>query len=249
MIGRVWDTDVARVGPLLDTAADPAAAVTLAKFFQVRPGGYGEGDHFMGLSVGSIRRVVAPWTRVPCDPAAWLPLLRHRTHEYRLATLVVWAARAERGGPDERAALHLAYLANTDRIDNWDLVDVSCRAVVGGYLLTHDRRGLDRLAGSPSLWERRIAVVSTHAFLRAGESADAYRICARLLDDRSDLIHKAVGWTLREAGVRVGRDELRAFLDTHAATMPRTSLRYAIEHLPPEERRHYREDFGYRPGR
>jgi 3-methyladenine DNA glycosylase AlkD len=238
--------DVAGLGPLLAAAADPEAAATLARFFQVRPGGYGEGDHFIGLGVATIRRLVAPWVREPCAPAEWLPWLGHRTHEYRLATLVVWAERARRGGPDELTALHHAYLAHTDRVDNWDLVDVSCAAIVGGYLLTRDRAELDRLARSRSLWERRIAVISTHRFLRAGESADAYRLCDTLLDDPHDLIRKAVGWTLREAGRRCGPDGLRTFLDGRAGTMPRTSLRYAVEHFPAAERRHYREDFGYR---
>jgi 3-methyladenine DNA glycosylase AlkD len=149
------------------------------------------------------------------------------------------ADRAARGSAAEQTVIYQTYLANTDRVNNWDLVDVSCAPVVGGYLLKRDRGPLYRLAQSRSLWERRISVVSTHRFIRAGESADTYRVAAQLLGDDQDLIHKAVGWMLREAGKRVSRNELLAFLDQHAATMPRTMLRYAIEHLDPDLRQHY----------
>jgi 3-methyladenine DNA glycosylase AlkD len=132
-----------------------------------------------------------------------------------------------------------AYLGNTSYVNNWDLVDVSCGPIVGGYLLDRDRSPLYLLARSDLLWERRIATVSSQHFLSRGETADLYRLAEILLLDRHDLIHKAVGWSLREAGRRVDRDELRRFLDQHAATMPRTSLRYAIEHFDPAERQHY----------
>jgi 3-methyladenine DNA glycosylase AlkD len=125
-------------------------------------------------------------------------------------------------------------------VNNWDLVDAGAPEIVGGYLLERERARLDRLADSAWLWDRRIAIVATHTFIRAGQSADTYRLALRLLADRHDLIHKAVGWMLREAGKRVDRAELLAFLDDHAAAMPPTMLRYAVEHLDPILRAHYR---------
>ena len=176
--------------------------------------------------------------------ADWLPLLRSPVHEHRLAALVVMSERAGRGKPDERSLVHRTYLANTAVIDNWDLVDVSAASVIGGWLLDHDRADgqdlLDQLAGSVSRWERRIAVVSTHAPIRAGRTEEIYRLAVSLLDEPEDLIHKAIGWMLRESGVRVSVDELRRFLDTYASRLPATTLRYAIERLPVEEHAHYR---------
>ncbi|HEY9291749.1 MAG TPA: DNA alkylation repair protein, partial [Microlunatus sp.] len=131
------------------------------------------------------------------------------------------------------------YLDNTAMINNWDLVDLSCRTVVGGYLLDRDRRPLDQLAESASLWERRIAIISTHEFLPLKQSADTYRIALTLINDDQDLIHKAVGWSLREAGKRVSEAELLEFLDRHAPELPRTALRYAIERLDPAQRQRY----------
>jgi 3-methyladenine DNA glycosylase AlkD len=124
-------------------------------------------------------------------------------------------------------------------VNNWDLVDVSCRPIVGSYLLDRDRAPLYELVESEWLWDRRIAMVSSQHFLRRGETPDLYRLAVILLPDRHDLIHKAVGWSLREAGKRVDRDELRHFLDQYAPRMPRTALRYAIEHFEPAERQHY----------
>ena len=131
------------------------------------------------------------------------------------------------------------YLGNTRYVNNWDLVDVSCGPIVGGYLLDRDRSPLHELVRSDLLWERRIAMVSSQTFLTRGETSDLYRLAEILLPDRHDLIHKAVGWSLREAGKKVDRDELRRFLDQHASTMPRTALRYAIEHFDSSERQHY----------
>lgn len=219
--------------------ANPDDARTLARYFPVRPGGYGEGEVFLGIKLSLIRQLTRPYRTEKFDPDAWLPLLRSPVHEHRLACLVVMAERATRGPDTERAEIYRTYLSNTAHINNWDLVDVSCAPVVGGWLLDRDRDPLDGLARSPQLWERRIAIVSTHAFLRAGQSADTYRLAEALLNDPHDLIHKAAGWMLREAGLRVDGEELRAFLDRHATAMPRTTLRYAIERFPTEERRHY----------
>lgn len=224
----------------LDALADPANAEVLTRYFQVRPGGYGDGDQLLGLTVSQLRALAKPYVRTEICSEEWLPLLRSPVHEHRMITLIIMAERAGRGGADELADIYRTYLANTDRINNWDLVDVSCAAIVGGYLMDRPRDDLDRLAVSTVLWERRISIISTHHFIRAGQTADSFRLAEVLLDDSHDLMHKAVGWTLREAGKRVDRDELRRFLDRHAARMPRTALRYAIEHFDAEERQHYR---------
>ena len=226
---------------VLQAAADADDAAVLARYFQVRAGGYGEGDVFLGIKLGQLRTILKPYYTDEFVADRWLPLLRSPVHEHRLAALVVMSQRAQRAAPDGAELSHLfeTYLANTDRINNWDLVDVSAAPVVGSYLLDRDRAVLYRLARSSLLWDRRIAMVSTQRFVRAGHSADVYGLAEVLLGDGHDLMHKAVGWMLREAGKRVDAAELRQFLDLHAPRMPRTALRYAIEHFSPEERRHY----------
>ncbi|MET0694602.1 MAG: DNA alkylation repair protein [Propionibacteriaceae bacterium] len=228
---------------ILDDAADTETAQILARYFQVRPGGYGEGDVFIGIKLSRLRSLAKPYYRVTFRADDWLPLLTSPVHEHRLACLVVMSERALRLGRTPEAAefthLYETYLAHTDHINNWDLVDASAGPVLGGYLLARDRAVLYRLAESPLVWERRIAMVSTQKFIGAGQTADVYRLAELLLDDPHDLMHKAVGWMLREAGKRVDLDELRAFLDQHAQRMPRTMLRYAIERFGPEERQRY----------
>ena len=223
----------------LEAAADPDAAVALARYFKTGPGEYGEGDRFIGIKVPSLRAIAKPYGRVRFDAAQWLPLLHHAVHEYRLTALLAMAYRYPRADQDEQTAIYRCYLDNTAYVNNWDLVDLSCPTIVGGHLLTRDRSPLDRLARSESLWERRISMISTQAFIRNGETADTYRIALILIDDPHDLIHKAVGWMLREAGKRVSEPELLAFLDHQATRLPRTTLRYAIERLAPDLRHHY----------
>lgn len=222
-------------------AADPDAAVALARYFQVRPGGYGEGDRFIGVKLSAIRRLVAAHRWMPFVPAEWWDLLHSPVHEERLAALVVMADRAGRGPDAERELIYDTYLAATQWIDNWDLVDVSAAPVMGGWLLARDRAPLYLLARSPLIWERRIAMIATHQLIRAGETQDTYRLAVALRADREDLIHKAVGWMLREAGARVDEAELRGFLAAYAPELPRTTLRYAVERFPPEVRLHFRQ--------
>ena len=227
----------------MEAAADPETARTLARYFQVRPGGYGEGDVFLGLKLSELRTLLAPYAAEPFVPYRWLPVLRSQVHEHRLASLVVMSERARRsagrrGDPAELELIYRTYLDNTAHINNWDLVDVSCKPIVGGYLQYRDRAPLYALARSESLWERRIAMVGCQRFLKAGETADLFRLAEMLLGDRHDLMHKAVGWSLREAGKR-DPAALRQFLTGHVSGMPRTTLRYAIEHFDPEERRAY----------
>ena len=164
-----------------------------------------------------------------------LALLASGIHEDRLVALLLMV-QLYADEPAARQDVFDAYLASTDRIDNWDLVDVSCRDIVGLHLLERPRDPLYELAGSADLWERRIAIVSTGAFIRAGELDDTFALSERLLGDEHDLIHKACGWMLREAG-KVDEPRLVDFLEAHAPAMPRTMLRYAIELLGDGERR------------
>ena len=150
---------------------------------------------------------------------------------------MVLVLQYESGTPVEQAERAAFYLAHAKRVDNWDLVDSSARQILGAHLLTRDRAILRRLARSDDLWERRIAIIATFAFIMAGESKDTFRIAELLLDDSQDLLHKAVGWMLREVGKRVGLDVLDGFLEKHATRMPRTTLRYAIERHPEAQRR------------
>jgi 3-methyladenine DNA glycosylase AlkD len=214
-----------------------------SRVLQVAPGDYGEGDIFLGLKLGELRLLAKPYVNLAFEPDQWLPMLRSPIHEHRLITLVVMSERAKkiakRRGEDEFRLIYDTYLGNTSYVNNWDLVDISCGPIVGGYLLDRDRSPLYELVRSDLLWERRIAMVGSQRFLRRGETSDLYRLAVILLPDRHDLIHKAVGWSLREAGKKVDADELRRFLDQYAATMPRTALRYAIEHFDAAERQHY----------
>ena len=227
----------------IEAAADPETARVLSNFFQVRPGGYGEGDVFLGIRLSGLRRLTAAHLGEPFVAERWLPLLQSRVHEHRLAALVVMAERARRktlrrGDPAELQQVYQTYLGNTGYVNNWDLVDVSAKPIVGGHLQHRDRAPLYALARSPLIWDRRIAMVGSQWFLKTGETADVFALAELLLGDRHDLMHTAVGWSLREAGLR-DPAALRRFLDSHAGQLPRTTLRYAIEHFPESERQAY----------
>jgi len=219
----------------LRRAGDPDRARFLPTFFKTGPGQYGEGDRFLGLTMPEVRRFAAAYQDRPLG--ALEELLDSPWHEVRMLALVVLVRRYRRA-PGDREAIYDLYLRRTDRVNNWDLVDISAPDIVGRHLLTRRRGVLVRLARSSHLWERRIAMVATYGFIREGQFDDTLDIATRLLADRHDLIHKAVGWMLREVGKR---DEhvLRRFLDRHAPVMPRTALRYAIERLPPRDRTAY----------
>jgi len=236
---------VAELIASIDAAADPVAASALSRYFQVKPGGYGEGDLLIGVKLSALRALVKPYQRTGLPLPELEQALASPVHEHRLAILVLLADRAARAlkprtaDPDELQAIYELYLRNTRFVNNWDLVDCSAPQIVGGYLQDKSRDPLRELVASPDLWKRRIAIVATLRLIIAGETADIYDLVARVLGDKEDLIHKAAGWMLREAGKRVDEAELLAFLDDHAARMPRTMLRYAIERLPPDVRRHY----------
>ncbi|TXH90158.1 MAG: DNA alkylation repair protein [Rhodoferax sp.] len=214
----------------LESLRDPDKAAFFQRFFKCGPGQYGEGDQFLGLSVPQVRSVLAQYRTLPVPDC--VALLQSPYNEARLLALLILGAQYQRkrASEAEQQAIFDAYLAQRSRVNNWNLVDASAPAIVGGHLLQRDRALLYELVNSKSLWDRRIAVLATFAFIRAGDFADTLRLCELLLADREDLMHKACGWMLREVGKR---DEtvLRAFLDAHAVKMPRTMLRYALEKL------------------
>lgn len=220
----------------LAEVADPARAAHSARFFKTGPGQYGEGDVFLGATVPQVRAVVKRFRRLGF--AEIDALLDDAEHEHRLAGVLL-LVEASRRDPERAAQRYLAAVRR-GRVNNWDLVDASAEHVLGGWLADRDRSLLDELAASPSLWERRVAVLTTFHFIKRGDASTTLALAERLLGDRDDLMHKAVGWMLREVGKRVSRDELRRFLDAHAARMPRTMLSYATEHLPAGERAAYR---------
>jgi 3-methyladenine DNA glycosylase AlkD len=217
-------------------SADPEKAKTLLRFFKTGPGQYGEGDRFLGLTVPVQRAIAHRYRDLPAADAE--KLLASKVHEDRLIALMLLTGLYDRGDEVARNAIIRIYLSNTAHVNNWDLVDLSAPVLLGRHLLDRDRGLLFRLARSKSLWERRIAIIATLAFIRKGDLGTTFDIAELLLYDRHDLIHKAVGWMLREAGKRDPEAEKR-FLDRHAATMPRTMLRYAIEKFPEKLRRTY----------
>lgn len=220
----------------LNAHENPADAVFLQRFFKTGKGQYGEGDIFIGLRVPIVRQIAKQFQDLSL--AELERLLESPIHEHRLCAVVIMTEQAKHADQNQHKALYDLYLRRTDRLNNWDIIDVSCRDVVGGYLQDKLREPLYKLARSRDLWERRIAIVSTWQFIRVGDLDDTFAIAELLLTDVHDLIHKATGWMLREAGKR-DEDRLKAFLDEHAAQMPRTMLRYSLERLHPEERQYY----------
>jgi len=220
----------------LHKLGNPARGVHSQRFFKTGPGEYGEGDKFLGLTVPEMRGIVRRYREL--DDAALLEMLSSSWHEERLVALLLMVDAYERGDDPRRAHIHRAYLANTARINNWDLVDASAGNIVGQHLEAEDIALLERLARSESLWERRIAIVSTFHFIKRNEFRPTLKIATMLLGDSEDLIHKATGWMLREVGKR-DRIVLDRFLKKHYKRMPRTMLRYAIERHPERVRKHY----------
>lgn len=233
----VGSLKAAEIRRRLRTHADASRVPVLRSFFKTGPGQYGEGDEFIGVTVPALRK-----TCRECRGASVAEiqvLLDSPIHEERLIGLLLLVDAFNRGNSAERRNIYQFYLANTARINNWDLVDASAPAIVGGWLHDRGRAPLRTLAKSASLWERRIAIVATAYFIRREEFDDTLAIARLLLRDSHDLIHKAVGWMLREVGKRDAA-VARRFLDAHASEMPATMLRYAIERLSPAEREAYR---------
>lgn len=221
----------------LEAMGNPRQARVVAGFFKTGPGEYGEGDIFLGLRVPDIRGILPR-----CDglrEAAVLRLLRDPIHEARFLALLILVRRFQRGDGAMRKRVFDFYVKHRRWINNWDLVDCSAEQVLGGWLFSLGKtRLLDRLARSKNLWDRRLAMIATLHFIRAGEFGPTLRISEVLLADPEDLLHKATGWMLREVGKRDQGVE-DAFLRRHYRRMPRTMLRYAIERFPETRRRAY----------
>jgi 3-methyladenine DNA glycosylase AlkD len=224
-----WDIDI-------QNSADPAQALILQRFFKTGPGEYGEGDLFLGIKVPILRSLVKKHYR-NTRLADIKKLLHSPYHEKRLFALLLLVAKFKT--KDYRQEIFDLYLNNTRHINNWDLVDQSSPYIVGDFLQNRSRAPLYALAKSNDLWEKRIAMVATFHFIRQGESTTALEIAAILLHDTHDLIHKAVGWMLRETGKRCALETEEAFLRQHYKDMPRTMLRYAIERFPEKKRQAY----------
>jgi 3-methyladenine DNA glycosylase AlkD len=220
----------------LKTLASSEVAAASARFFKTGPGEYGEGDLFIGVRVPALRKVARDFRELSLAEIELL--LRSRVHEERLLALLILVLSVGKCSESHRKSVYEFYLKNTSFINNWDLVDTSAPVVVGGYLKDKSRKPLHSLAKSTNLWERRIAIIATQHFIRVEEFGDTIAISQLLLHDKEDLIHKAAGWMLREVGAR---DEkvLKGFLDEHGAIMPRTMLRYAIEHFSDDDRKRY----------
>lgn len=216
--------------------ANPRKVVVLQRFFKTGKGEYAEGDRFLGVTVPHVRAVARQFRALPL--ADVLRLLHSPMHEERLLALVMLVRRFQRGEAPIRQRIVRAYLQHRRHINNWDLVDTSAEHLLGPMLLHGQRRVLDRLAASQRLWDRRIAVMSTFHLIRHGRFTETLRLAKRLLTDEHDLMHRAVGWMLREIGKR-DRPTLERFLRRHVRQMPRTMLRYAIEHFPVAERQAY----------
>ena len=224
----------------LVAASDPADAKNLQRFFKTGEGEYGAGDKFIGVRVPATRAIAKNFADL--SPGDLNDLLDSEFHEHRFAALVIMVGQYKRADPEEQQRLFDFYLAamRRGRINNWDLVDCSAEYIVGEYLYERPRELLPRLARSGIVWERRIAVLSTFAFIKHGDASTTLELAASLLGDKHDLIQKAVGWMLREVGKRVDRDLLVQFLREHAAQMPRVMLAYATEHLSQAERVYFR---------
>ena len=227
---------VSKLRKELRSRASPKRAKILAGFFKTGKGEYGEGDAFLGVTVPETRKIAQRFS----DPslADIAKLIRSGIHEERLLALLILVHKFEEGDDSCRNKIFNFYLKNTKYINNWDLVDLTAPKIVGAYLMNRPRGILYKLAGSKSLWERRIAILATCAFIKVGEFKDALAISLVLLNDPHDLIHKAVGWMLREVGKRSQTAE-KQFLKKYYKTMPRTMLRYAIERFPERLRKAY----------
>ncbi|KAA3629272.1 MAG: DNA alkylation repair protein [Proteobacteria bacterium] len=219
----------------LERLGDPKDAEFLKRFFKTAPGEYGAGDRFLGIRVPVTRKLVRQHRALPLQQIT--ALLHSQWHEARLLALLILVDQHRRAAADQQSVIHRLYLDNTRHINNWDLVDLSAEHLVGPHI-AENAALLPALAASASLWERRIAIMATFHPIRRGEFAPTLRIAELLLDDEHDLIHKAVGWMLREVGNRDRAIEER-FLKPHYQRMPRTMLRYAIEKFPEALRQRY----------
>jgi 3-methyladenine DNA glycosylase AlkD len=220
----------------LRNLADPDTARQSRHFFKTGKGDYGEGDKFLGIRVPELRKRVKQCTEITVGDVS--RLLKSKYHEERLFALLLFVHKFSKGTSKEKTTIYKAYFRNMAYVNNWDLVDSSAFQIVGAYLENKDRQPIYTLAKSNILWERRIAIMSTFHFIRKHDYDDTINISEMLIDDKDDLIHKAVGWMLREVG---NRDQVieEEFLKKHYKNMPRTMLRYAIEKFQEKRRKQY----------
>ncbi len=220
----------------LKKLANPEKAKILQRFFKTGKGEYGEGDVFLGITVPEQRKIAKKYSELPLKETQ--KLLSGKIHEHRLTALLILVIKYKKSDDTDKKRISHFYIKNFKHINNWDLVDLSSEKILGDYLLEKDKSLLYKLAKSKNLWERRIAVITTFAFIRNNRFNDTLKISGLLLNDRHDLIHKAVGWMLREIGKRDQEVEEK-FLQKHYRKMPRTMLRYAIEKFDEKKRQFY----------
>ena len=222
----------------LKTHGSPEEVEKIQRYFKSGKREYGEGDKFIGVRMGQLFELAKEFIEMP--PSELEKLLESPIHEVRAGALSIMGkqARSKKTSEARRKELFDLYIRRHDRVNNWDLVDLGALYIVGIYLIDKPRDILYKLARSKNIWERRTAIVGTGQLIRQGEVADTFKIAEILVKDEHDLIHKATGWMLRSAG-EVDRKRLLTFLDKHAATMPRTLLRYSIEKLDKKQREHY----------
>lgn len=220
----------------LQSLGSPEKAKSSAWFFKTGEDQYGYGDVFYGVTVPEQRLIARKYRLLPLAEVE--KLLEHEVHECRVTALHILVDRYKHADEKKRGQIVKFYLAHTGRINNWDLVDTSAHKILGAYLLGRDRKILYKLARSKDLWERRISIVATFAFIACDDYDDSIALIELLLDDRHDLMHKAMGWVLREIGKRSKETEI-AFLEKHLPHLPRTTLRYAIERFSEGERKHF----------
>ncbi len=216
--------------------ANPKSAAVLSRFFKTAKGEYGEGDIFLGIKVPQTRTVAQQFHDLP--PKECLSLLKSKIHEERLLALLILCEQFKKGSDAEKKKIHNFYLKNIQYVNNWDLVDTSAALLVGSYLVHSNKDILYKLARSKNLWEKRVAIIATFHFIRNKDFKDTVAISEILLSDKHDLIHKAVGWMIREVGKRDFKT-CEKFLIKHYKKMPRTMLRYAIEKFPEQKRKKY----------
>ena len=217
----------------LQALSDAEKREIFPKFFKAGKGEYGEGDRFLGVTVPNIRAIAKLHKDISIEEIR--DLIQSEWHEVRLCALIIMVEKSKKKDEVLRKELFNLYLSQTERINNWDLVDLSCRFIIGEYLLDKSRDILYQLAQSSLLWDNRIAIVSTYAFIRKGQLEDTYALSDLMMQHPHDLMHKAIGWMLREAGKR-NPERLYEYVMSHRADMPRTMLRYAIEKFSPKER-------------
>lgn len=217
--------------------ANPKKARVFVRFFKTGRGEYGEGDRFLGLTVPQTRTISRKYFQL-LNLDDIQKLLKSKIHEHRLSALMILRFQYDQGDKGTKKSIVKFYLVNTKHVNNWDLVDLSCEYIIGNWLLDKDRSLLYKLTRSENLWERRIAIISTFEFIRSNQFEDTLRISEMLLTDKHDLIHKAVGWMLREVGKRDQKIE-EDFLKKYYQIMPRTMLRYAIEKFTAKKKRFY----------